>query len=171
MRDAVPALLSSLIDQVDGHAGVPDKPVRLGRTGHQVLVAALAQVPDPRDRRGVRHPAPAVLALAIAAVLAGSRSFYAIGQWIAGAGQKTLQAAGARRDPGSGRYVGPDEKTVRGLVRPRRRRRVGCGLGRVGGPPGGVGPGGEGAHQTQAAQGSLGPPAGQGRRAAPGAGQ
>ncbi len=111
----MPALLSSLIDQVGGHAGVPDELVRLGGTGYQVLSAALAGVPDPRDRRGVRHAAPVVLTLAIAAVLAGSRSFYAIGQWIAGAGQKTLKAVGARRDPGSGRYVGPDEKTVRNL--------------------------------------------------------
>ena len=55
------------------------------------------------------------MAMSIAAVLAGSRSFYAIGQWIAGAKQKTLKALGARRDPDSGRYVGPDEKTVRRL--------------------------------------------------------
>lgn len=89
--------------------------MRLAGTGYQVLVAVLAGVPDPRDRRGVRHPAPVVLTLAIAAVLAGSRSFYAIGQWIAGAGQKTLKTVGARRDPGTGRYVGPDEKTVRSL--------------------------------------------------------
>jgi hypothetical protein len=100
-------LLSSLIDGVDGHAGTASRPVRLGQTGHQVLVAALVGVPDPRDRRGVRHRAPAVLALAIGAVLAGSRSFYAVGQWIAGASQKTLKMVGARRDPGSGRYVGP----------------------------------------------------------------
>lgn len=111
----MPALLSSLIDRVDGHAGVPDWPVRLAGAGYQVLVAALVGVPDPRDRRGVRHPVPVVLTLAIGAVLAGSRSFYAIGQWIAGASQKTLKATGARRDPGSGRYVGPDEKTVRNL--------------------------------------------------------
>jgi predicted transposase YbfD/YdcC len=51
--------------------------------------------------------------MAIAAVLAGNTSFYPIGQWIAGAGQQTLQTLGARHDPGSGRYVGPDEKTVR----------------------------------------------------------
>jgi predicted transposase YbfD/YdcC len=89
--------------------------VILGRCGQDLLVTALSQVPDPRDARGVRHPAPGVLALAVAAVLAGSRSFYAIGQWIAGASQKTLKALGARRDPGTGRYVGPDEKTVRNL--------------------------------------------------------
>jgi hypothetical protein len=53
--------------------------------------------------------------MALAAVLAGNTSFYAIGQWIAGAGQKTLKAPGARWDAASGRYVDPDEKTVRGL--------------------------------------------------------
>jgi predicted transposase YbfD/YdcC len=51
--------------------------------------------------------------MAVAAVLAGSRSFYAIGQWIADAGQKTLKTLGARQDPATGRYLGPDEKTVR----------------------------------------------------------
>jgi predicted transposase YbfD/YdcC len=56
-----------------------------------------------------------VLGLALAAVLAGSTSVYAIGQWIAGSSQKTLRAFGARIDPATGRYAGPDEKTVRGL--------------------------------------------------------
>ncbi len=52
-KGAVPALRSSLIDRVDGHAGVPDRPVRLAGTGFQVLVG----VPDPRDRRacGIRR--------------------------------------------------------------------------------------------------------------------
>jgi len=58
---------------------------------------------------------PAVMAMAIAAVLAGSTSFYAIRQWIAGAGQKTWKTLGARHDPVRGRYLGPDEKTVRRL--------------------------------------------------------
>jgi len=63
----------------------------------------------------VRHQLSTVLAMAIAAVLAGNTSFYAIGQWIAGAGQKTLRTFGARRDPATGGYLGPDEKTVRRL--------------------------------------------------------
>jgi predicted transposase YbfD/YdcC len=113
MRDIVPALLSSLIDRVHGQAGGP--PLRLGYTGQENLLTALSGVPDPRDARGVRHRLPAVLAMALAAVLAGNTSFYAIGQWIAGAGQKTLGALGARWDPALDRYVGPDEKTVRGL--------------------------------------------------------
>ena len=77
----------------------------MGLTGQECLLRALSRVPDPRDARGVRHRLPAVMAMSIAAVLAGSRSFSAIGQWIADAKQKTLKALGARHDPDSGRYV------------------------------------------------------------------
>src|SRR5688572_7787182 len=45
------------------------------------LVAALAQVPDPRSRRGIRHRLVTVLALAVCAVLAGARSYVAIAEW------------------------------------------------------------------------------------------
>jgi predicted transposase YbfD/YdcC len=91
------------------------RPVQLGHNGQESLVEALLGVPDPRDARGVRHPLPVIVGLAVAAVLAGSASVYAIGQWIAGCSQKTLKAFGARVDPRTGRYTGPDEKTVRGL--------------------------------------------------------
>lgn len=113
MRGSVPASLSLLIDRVPRQSGSSPRMARLGSTGQECLLRALSQVPDPRDRRGVRHELPAIMAMAIAAVLAGSTSFYAIGQWIAGAGQKTLKALGARHNPASGRYLGPDEKTVR----------------------------------------------------------
>jgi hypothetical protein len=45
------------------------------------LRAAFASVPDPRSRHGRRHPLPAILALAAAAMLSGARSLYAIAQW------------------------------------------------------------------------------------------
>lgn len=45
------------------------------------LLACLGRVPDPRDPRGVRYPLAGLLAVAVTAVLAGSRSFAAIGQW------------------------------------------------------------------------------------------
>lgn len=45
------------------------------------LYTALERVPDPRARRGRRHPLAAVLALATAAMLANARSLYAIAQW------------------------------------------------------------------------------------------
>lgn len=111
----MPAPASLLINAVQGQSDSPAPPVVLGRNGQESLVGALSEVPDPRDARGVRHRLPTVLGLALAAVLAGSRSVYAIGQWIAGCSQKTLKAFDARVDPASGRYAGPDEKTVRGL--------------------------------------------------------
>jgi len=59
----------------------------------------LDQVPDPRKRRGRRHPLAGLLAVGIAAVIAGSRSFAAIGQWAAGVGAEVLAGLGAARGP------------------------------------------------------------------------
>jgi hypothetical protein len=41
----------------------------------------LREIPDPRHRRGIRHPLDALLALASAAVLCGARSYEAIAEW------------------------------------------------------------------------------------------
>jgi hypothetical protein len=49
------------------------------------LAGHLAGVPDPRDPRGVRHTLTSLLLAAVAAVLAGARSFTAIGEWAADA--------------------------------------------------------------------------------------
>ena len=65
----------------------------------QYLLDLLAQVPDPRKRRGRRHALAGLLAMGIAAVIAGSRSFAAIGQWAADAGPEALAALGAVRGP------------------------------------------------------------------------
>jgi predicted transposase YbfD/YdcC len=65
----------------------------------QYLLGLLAQVPDPRKRRGRRHPLAGLLAVGIAAVIAGSRSFAAIGQWAADAGPEVLAVLGAVRGP------------------------------------------------------------------------
>jgi predicted transposase YbfD/YdcC len=72
----------------------PIPPVR-----SQYLLDLLAQVPDPRKRRGRRHPLAGLLAVGIAAVIAGSRSFAAIGQWAADAGPVVLDGLGADRGP------------------------------------------------------------------------
>ena len=45
------------------------------------LLEALSGLEDPRKPRGVRHPLPAILALAVCAMLGGARSLYAIAQW------------------------------------------------------------------------------------------
>jgi hypothetical protein len=65
----------------------------------QYLLDLLAQVPDPRKRRARRHALAGLLAVGIAAVLAGSRSFAAIGQWAADAGPEVLAVLGAARGP------------------------------------------------------------------------
>jgi predicted transposase YbfD/YdcC len=65
----------------------------------QYLLDLLGQVPDPRKRRGRRHPLAGLLAVGIAAVVAGSRSFAAIGQWAADAGPEMLAVLGAARGP------------------------------------------------------------------------
>ena len=41
----------------------------------QTLLDLLAPVPDPRKRRGRRHPLAGLRAVGVAAVIAGSRSF------------------------------------------------------------------------------------------------
>ena len=63
----------------------------------QYLLDLLAQVPDPRKKRGRRHPLAGLLAAGIAAVIAGSGSFAAIGQWAADAGPEVLAVLGAVR--------------------------------------------------------------------------
>jgi DDE_Tnp_1-associated len=65
----------------------------------QYLLDLLAQVPDPRKLRGRRHSLAGFLAVGVAAVIAGSRSFAAIGQWAADAGPDVLAGLGASRGP------------------------------------------------------------------------
>jgi predicted transposase YbfD/YdcC len=73
------------------------------------LVQLLHMVKDPRDPRGVRHQAAAVLALALGAVAAGARSFKAIGEWALDVGEQVLEHLGLG---GSA----PSEPTIRRLV-------------------------------------------------------
>ncbi len=96
----MPAVPSSLIDAVVGGSTVRDP----GR-----LFSALAGVPDPRKKRGVRFASVSILAVAVAAVAAGCRSFVAIGEWSADAPQQVLDVLGVAGPA-------PSEKTIRGLL-------------------------------------------------------
>ena len=62
------------------------------------LWEALAEVPDPRGARGKRHPLPAILTLAVVAMLAGCRSLYAIAQFGRDRGRGLARALGFTRD-------------------------------------------------------------------------
>jgi hypothetical protein len=84
---------------------MPSSPVK-GAARTRYLLDLLSQVPDPRERRGRRHQLAGLLAAGAAAVIAGSRSFTAIGRWAADAGPDVLAALGAARGPA-------DESTCR----------------------------------------------------------
>lgn len=81
------------------------------------LRECLSVVPDPRHRRGVRHALISILVIAASAALTGARSFTAIGEWAADAPQQVLAQLGARFDRRRGRYLAPDEATVRRNLR------------------------------------------------------
>jgi hypothetical protein len=68
------------------------------------------QVPDPRARRGIRHGLAGIVAVALAAVVAGARSFAAIGQW---AGELT---SAQLADLGTSRPTAPDVSTFRKVL-------------------------------------------------------
>jgi predicted transposase YbfD/YdcC len=110
------------------------------------LATLLESVPDPRARRGRRHALAGLLVLGVAAVLAGARSFAAIGDWAAAhaggntvADESTFRRVFARVDAdvlaavvgawlftrtttvGSRRVIAIDGKTIRGA---RTRDRV-----------------------------------------------
>ena len=84
----MPACPSSPIDLLAARIGASSdgviSPDPLGEADAEApidLVAALAKVPDPRARRGIRYRLVTVLALAVCAVLAGARSYVAIAEW------------------------------------------------------------------------------------------
>ncbi len=82
---------------------------KLPLDGRGGLFEVLCEVPDTRKRRGVRHKIQSLLATAICAVLAGARSFTAMGEWAAEQSKDTLMRLGSKR----GRP--PSERTYRRL--------------------------------------------------------
>src|SRR5215217_7513884 len=61
------------------------------------LLEVLAEVPDPRNPEGVRHPLPAVLALAVLAMLTGARGYRAVARSGRDKGAALALALGFRR--------------------------------------------------------------------------
>jgi predicted transposase YbfD/YdcC len=108
----VPASPSSPIPAA-AHAAAP---ATLTADQCRSLLEDLAQLPDPRQRRGRRHALGAVLTVAVCAVLAGARSLAAIGEWAADAPGQVLAALGVRRDPLTGAVRPPTEATVRRVL-------------------------------------------------------
>jgi len=81
---------------------VPVAPLEVTEGDRESLLTALGRVPDPRDPRGVRYPIVAMVTVVVCAMLAGARSYAAIGEWCA-----DLDATD-RRDLGfTGKVPGP----------------------------------------------------------------
>jgi predicted transposase YbfD/YdcC len=108
----VPAATSSPIPAVRTH--LEGQPLVLRDCPR--LLHHLAQVADPRARKGRWHSLASVLATAAAAVLAGARSVAAIGEWAADQPQPILAALGVRADPLTGTRHGPSQATIRRVL-------------------------------------------------------
>ena len=61
------------------------------------LLEMLAQVPDPRDPRGCRHPLSAILSLVVLAMLTGCKSYTAVAQFGRDKGFGLAKVLGFRR--------------------------------------------------------------------------
>ena len=77
------------------------------------LLYYLTLLKDSRKKRGIRHSQISILAVAICALLSGSKSFIAIGEWAASLNQEMLKRLGCRYSERLDKYIPPSEKTLR----------------------------------------------------------
>jgi hypothetical protein len=80
---------------------------RLPLDGAGGLLELLRTLPDPRKRRGIRHPLVCIVAIATCACLAGARSFEAMAQWAQELSREALKRLGGTRP------TPPSEKCLR----------------------------------------------------------
>lgn len=69
---------------------------KLPLQGQGGLFDLLCAMPDPRQRRGVRHKIQSVLATALCAVLGGAKSITAMAEWAAEQSPQTLRRLGSK---------------------------------------------------------------------------
>jgi hypothetical protein len=73
----------------------------------RTLAQVLASLRDLRDARGVRHELPAMMSMAVLAVLCGQRAWSAMAAVVSRWDEELLDALGVRRHPGHGDQVTP----------------------------------------------------------------
>lgn len=79
------------------------------------MFAAFAQVPDPRDARGIRYSVPTILMLCESAILAGCITLVDVTTWVYHADQVVLAATGCRIHRRDGTLRAPHPDTVERL--------------------------------------------------------
>src|SRR3954471_8294745 len=97
----MPAVPSSLISSLSGASALTVPETADG------LPAALADLPDPRARRGIRHQLTVVVTAAVCAVVASYRSYTAIAEWVADVPATTALALG----------IAPDRRPSEAMIR------------------------------------------------------
>jgi predicted transposase YbfD/YdcC len=92
--------------------------------GYRPLIEVLAEVPDFRRRRGLRHPLVAILALACTAMLCGFRSYSTMVEWGRTYGPELMRALGFTRVEGPS--VGTLHTVLRHLDRDALEAKLGA---------------------------------------------
>lgn len=77
------------------------------------LFEVLRAVPDPRQRRGMRHRKLSLLAIAVVATVCGARSLEAMAQWARQCTARELERLRCRRNPHTAQWEAPSEPTLR----------------------------------------------------------
>ena len=104
----VPVALPQLVRKVT--------PMKFTKKQIDDLINSLKALPDPRQKKGIRHRQLSILAIAICAVLCGARGYAAIAEWATCCSQKMLQRLWCRFDEKTQRYVPPSEPTIRRML-------------------------------------------------------
>jgi hypothetical protein len=91
-------------------------PMKFTKKQIENLIDTLRALPDPRHKRGVRHRNISILAIAICAVLCGSRGYTAIAEWAKRCPQKILKRLWCRFNKKTQCYDPPSEPTIRRLL-------------------------------------------------------
>lgn len=115
-RDAA-RLLSDPLSSLNGYnkEGIVDINA-LCLEGKGGLIEHLHKISEPRKARGIRHGRVSILAVAICALLSGTKGFNAIGEWAAGCSQSILRKLWCRWDRRKKKYIPPSEPTIRRLL-------------------------------------------------------
>jgi predicted transposase YbfD/YdcC len=132
-----PATEPAAVEVLVGQAGVINR--MLAGAGADELLECFAAIDDPRDRRGLRHPLPAILGLCTAAMLSGERLLDDITAWVSAADQEVLAAFGCRRDA-AGRFTPPHPDTIERVFTLLQAQQVADGVGSWLAARAGVGP-------------------------------
>lgn len=91
-------------------------PMRFTQKQVHDLISTLKALPDPRNKRGIRHRQLSILAISICAVLCGARGYAAIAEWGKRCSQKMLDRLWCRYNEKTKRYDPPSEPTIRRLL-------------------------------------------------------